>query len=75
MEEVKQHPGDDHVVIASYQNTNHGRCDPHTAKIGTYCAPHVDGSLTKSLPNAELQVEDWDAFEDEHDEVGYQEGS
>jgi len=73
--EVKQHPRDDHVVVAAHQNANHCRCDPYPSQVRAYCTPDINGALAESLPNAQLQVEDWDAFEDEHDEVGDQESS
>lgn len=75
VEEVQQHPGNDHVVVTANQNANHCRCNPYPSQVGAYCAPDVNRSLTKSLANAEFQVEDWDSFEDEHDEVGYQKSS
>ena len=73
--EVKQHPSDHHVVVTTDENANHCGCNSHPSKIGTHCAPHIDGSLAKPLPDAQLQVEDWDAFEDKHDEIRNQKGS
>lgn len=75
VDEVKQHPGNDHVVVTANQNANHCRRDPYPSQVGTYCTPDVNGSLAKSLANAEFQVEDWDSLKDEHNEVGYQKSS
>lgn len=75
MEEVKQHPGNDHVVVTANQNANHCRCNPYPSQVGTYRAPDINGSLAKSLANAEFQVEDWNSLKDEHNKVGYQKSS
>lgn len=75
VEEIEQHPGDDDVVVERHKQRDNTAGDADTAQPGVDGVPHAQGAQSHLLPDGHLDEEEWDALQDQHDEVGDQEGA
>jgi len=75
VEQVEDAPGDDDVVVEAQQKGDDGAGDAHAAQEGVDFVPDADRARAQLLPDAQLQIEERDAQEDQADCVGNQEGA
>ena len=75
VEEVEDDPGNDDVVVEADVDYDHHRGYPDSGEVGEEFVPDEDGALPETLTQEQLQVEERDAQEKQHDQVGDYEGT
>uniref|UniRef100_A0A8W7PST8 Uncharacterized protein n=1 Tax=Anopheles coluzzii TaxID=1518534 RepID=A0A8W7PST8_ANOCL len=73
VQQIDQAPGNDGVVVERHDVADEGGGDADTAEVGGHLVPHTDRTLAQALPDRELQIEDWQALQQQHYEVRHQE--
>ena len=73
-EGVVDGPGNDQVVVDDHQEGDEQHAVAQALGDGRHPAEHLEGALARVLAQGELEEEEWEAGDQEHGQVGDQEG-
>lgn len=72
VEEIEEHPRDNHVVVERHKQRDNARRDADAAQPRMYGIPHTQCTQPHTLPHAELDEEQRYALQYQHYHEGYQ---
>lgn len=75
MHQVEKAPHDNGVIVHPHNKGGHRTGNPHPSQQGVDQVPGAHAAFAEMLSCCKLQIQQWHAFHEQHDEVGNKEST